>query len=519
MKIKFLAFNNDDCGNKYAVNPIYFFLKSFYKKNGSHYEKYIWLDTEYILESIDDTVKKIVNEKPDILCLSMFLWNFSVQAEISKRVKQIIPNIIIIVGGPEIDKDINKDFFQTFDFIDYAVIGQGEVAFSSLLDSFYDNTIDKTAISNLVTQNYKNKYVPVKYQDYPLFNPFLDLPEDTIDVINYFIERGKTPFLGYEIVRGCPYRCSFCNWQGGLDYKVYKRNQNTIDEITFIAKNKGSIYVTDANFGMTANELTIADAIVDLSKTFDTFKFNIDNMAKLNKNRVFEIHDKFSSSIPDYTLKISLQSLNNKVLEAIDRPEIPWEDHKKLIVNHKEKYNSFIKAEIIYGLPLETIENVENQLIEFSKIPLDLVIGYEWILLKNSPAYNTDYKTKHNLIDQNIIFLGYTNSTLYDTAEILTNKEYYKQTLIFNKDFGIKGLIYSLFIEELYKHDHKNFEKNLNNYRNWMSDLSEDIYNNMMLYQHTDNNVSYIIWGYTENNVSLALRKHIKNLIENIFKS
>lgn len=48
MKIKFLAFNNEDCGTHYVINPVYFFLKSFYKKNGNHYEKYQWLNTEYI---------------------------------------------------------------------------------------------------------------------------------------------------------------------------------------------------------------------------------------------------------------------------------------------------------------------------------------------------------------------------------------------------------------------------------------------------------------------------------------
>lgn len=471
------------------------------------------------MKNIDDTVNKVVSEQPDILCLSMFLWNFSAQLDIAKKIKQIIPNIIIIIGGPEIDKTTDETFFEKFDFVDYAVIGQGEVAFSSLLDSFYDNSIDQKTIPNLVTKSYKSNYVPVKYQDYPSFNPFLDLPQETIDVINYFRDQGKPPVLGYEITRGCPYKCSFCNWQGALDYKVYKRNQNTIDEISFIAKNNGSIYVIDANFGMVASDLEIVDVIAKLSNEFNTFKFRIDNVAKLNKTRVFEIHERFSSAIPDYTIKLSLQSLDTKVLEAIARPEIPWEDYKKLITRHKEKYDSFIKAELIYGLPLETTENIEKQLIEFSKVSINFLVGYEWILLKNSSAYESDYKTKYNLIEQNIIFLGYSNPILYDTSELLKNKEYYKQTIAFNRNFGIRGLIYSLFLEELYKRDYKNFEQNLNNYKNWMLNETDEIYKNIILHQHVDNNVSYIIWGYTKENVSLALRKHIENLLKDKLKS
>ena len=101
MKIKFLAFSYT---KPYSFNPIYYWLKSFYKKNGKHYDSYEWLPTEYFFT--EDIVDRIIEEGTDVLCLSVYLWNFESQMKVAKEVHEREPDIQIIVGGPECHANI-----------------------------------------------------------------------------------------------------------------------------------------------------------------------------------------------------------------------------------------------------------------------------------------------------------------------------------------------------------------------------------------------------------------------------
>jgi hypothetical protein len=56
----------------------------------------------------------------------------------------------------------------------------------------------------------------------------------------------------YETTRGCPYKCTYCDWGGGTFTKVVKKPLETIfAEIEFLCANKIEyFFVADANFGI-----------------------------------------------------------------------------------------------------------------------------------------------------------------------------------------------------------------------------------------------------------------------------
>jgi radical SAM superfamily enzyme YgiQ (UPF0313 family) len=461
MRVKFLAFSYT---KPYSFNPIYYWLKSFYKKNGKHYEKYEWLPTEYFYD--DNIVDRILLEDPDILCLSVYLWNFESLMKVAKEIHNKKPTIKIIVGGPECHANTEDDWFDRYPFIDFAVYGDGEKAFSDLLDWYI--TGEETGyyiIPNIVSGKYKAGHEIFKFKNYPPYSPYLDLQEEFLE--DYYLFKNKVEnafvYLPYERARGCMYSCAFCDWQNGLHYKVNSRINDYKEEIDFFSKNRIRTMHIDANVGMMKEDIPLYEYVYDKMQEYDLEFIPTEprNMAKLHKDKVSQIYDILCKASPNYNLKVSLQTIYEDVLNNIDRPDIPWKDHKNIIKETKNKHpNVKVIPEIIMGLPGMTFDRILETHIEFIDVPMTHIFSYEWILLKKSPAYSNEYRDKHNLTVTKTfypaIFTG-MNSSVIKLEEFLKdpnipidkNQAYYID-MIYDSQLSIKGVIYNKIITRAY---------------------------------------------------------------------
>ena len=48
----------------------------------------------------DALIKDLENEIPQVLCFSIYVWNFRLSYEIASRVKNRSPNTVVVFGGP-----------------------------------------------------------------------------------------------------------------------------------------------------------------------------------------------------------------------------------------------------------------------------------------------------------------------------------------------------------------------------------------------------------------------------------
>ena len=405
----------------FSITPIYYFLKSFYKIVGKYYDKYIWLPTEYGFNiNIVDVLESIDEEKPDIVCFSMFVWNFDMQIKIAKLIKQKYPHIKIIAGGPSIIHD-DPSFASKYPFIDYIVYGDGEKSFTMLLDSFYD-PIDEKTIPNLITNKFKTNHEILRFKEYPSFSPYYDLKEDFINDYNIIKARSEQHNIkiilrvNYEFVRGCPYACTFCDWSSGLHHKVNVRRGDWKKELKFLSNYNIDVCTTDANFGMLKQDIEFIQFGLSLQNDNSEYKFKVGNYNKLNKSRVFEMFEQ-QYHHGKRSFKISLQHLDEQILKNINRPEISWEEHKELLVDFKQKHKDIqYRVELINGLPGSSVDLHIKQCIEFSTIPIGNITQYNWELLPNSPAYNKSYQEKFNLktFKLNTLTSQFINSNIED---------------------------------------------------------------------------------------------------------
>lgn len=468
MKIKFISFNYTQ---PFSINPIYYWLKSFYMKTGKHFDKYEWLKPEHVHK--DDTLQKIVDEKPDILCLSIFIWNVDSIMSLAKEIKARLPNLIVIVGGPECDAHTNPEYFTKYPFIDYAVYGDGEKAFADLLDYFQDPTIDFSSIPNVVTREVKNKHQIFKFANYPAYNPYLDLKdeflEDYMDLRKYVGFKWGV-YLPYELARGCMYKCSFCDWHGGIHHKVNRRIHDWKADIDFFSENDIRAFQTDANTGIYQDDVEFYKYVAEKAKEVGPNKFlavEPRNMAKLHKEKVAEIWHILASADakPRFAVKAAIQSIYEDVLMKIDRPDVAWADHKKLLKEIKAAYpHNELTTEVIIGLPGMSIDRIRNTFLEFADVlhmPVDQVYSYEWMLLKKSPAASEQYRKAQNLqVTKTFyptLFGGYIQDVdirvedfLKDPEIIIKKNQAFYIDMIYDADAGIEGVIYHKMLNTIF---------------------------------------------------------------------
>ena len=99
-------------------------------KQGLHSEIQVEILDSRTVDVFCDTgiIRNIVNRVPDILALTLYLWNSQRSLFIASAVKRLLPNLKVMVGGPEVSRD--NDWVLSHPAVDMAVMGEGEPQFA-----------------------------------------------------------------------------------------------------------------------------------------------------------------------------------------------------------------------------------------------------------------------------------------------------------------------------------------------------------------------------------------------------
>lgn len=424
-KVKFinLGFEYSQTDIPFTMNPNYYMLKSYYDYRGKHAKNYTWNDPLLLDNtSVNQIVTELVNEQNDVVCFSFFVWNHVRTAMVAKKLKQNLPDTVIVAGGPNLNAHSDKKFFDDHPFIDFVVYGDGEQALVEILDSVYENRpIDENSkyAVNIATPEKVYPHRVFFDKEYNTYSAILHCKDDIIRDVKSIKKYHTDIQFRWEVARGCPYACSFCDWSSGLHHKVKRKKIDWRAELDFLFSLDLTVLPTDANWGIYKEDIEITRYAVTKGD------FYVQNLAKLNKERAFEIQKIVynQTNNKNRNIKLSLQDINVDVLDNIDRPEISWEQHKEYIRNFQQQYPHVnYTAELIIGLPGQTVSNFLFQIEEFEKIGIFQILPYFWELLPNSPAYSTEYQQKFQIKNTKLTLVNYNNtfidkSKVYETAE------------------------------------------------------------------------------------------------------
>ena len=324
-------------------------------------------------EPLDQAVQLL--KDTDIVLLSVYIWNKNYCFKLAEKLKEVNPNVTVLVGGPEIPHR-EKDFFIKYPYIDSVVVGEGEKSFHQFLLHYLDN------------RNIKQFYNSERLADLDTPSPYLTGVFD--DLIEQYPDIEWVPTL--ECDRGCPYKCTFCDWGSLTASKMYKVYESRIkDELEWFGKN-GLPYLsmTNSNFGIfKERDLEIAQWIVDSKNKYGTPTGLSVSYAKNSNDTVIEIVRKFTQANIQSGMSISLQSTSLEVLENIKRTNLKINKISD-IVEMCAVHNLPVMTELILGLPGDTYESWLESLNEIFKNKILYVDAFFLQLLVNAPISDGD---------------------------------------------------------------------------------------------------------------------------------
>ena len=194
MKILWLDLNSSYAHSSLALPALHAQMK-----DNPDYE---W---EIVSATINENPGMIVDEiyrhQPDILASTCWLFNHEALMHITSRIKALLPQCLLILGGPEFLGD-NEEFLRRNPFVNCVFRGEGEEEFSKWL-ACQNQPEAWESISGLCYIDSNNKY-----QDNGLAR-VLDFDKLTPPEESRFFNWSK-PFVQLETTRGCFNTCAFC---------------------------------------------------------------------------------------------------------------------------------------------------------------------------------------------------------------------------------------------------------------------------------------------------------------------
>lgn len=338
-------------------------------------------------------------ERPDILGLSCYVWNWSYNMALAKAVRQRYPDCLIVLGGPNVP-DRSEDFFLDHPYVDLLVHGEGELAFADIMRrrlrarELTDYIPVQGLSIRLADGACLRTEAPAKKPDLAAFpSPYLS------GVFDRLLDFPHTYVACQETHRGCPYSCSFCDWGSNTFSKVRTFDlQRVLDEIEWFARHKIEyIQNCDANFGIFKRDMVITEKIKAVHEEYGWPKRFHASYAKNSNENIINIGKVLLEAGSIKAILISFQSLNEETLLSVKRKNIPLSKLTALLDQCAE-VGLKTATEMVLGLPSEAYDSFADGLDSLLCAGQhDLIAVYPCMVLKNSEMSQPDYIAAHGI--------------------------------------------------------------------------------------------------------------------------
>jgi len=425
------------------------YIDLFYPDVAEHLEWLVPIQQEVTDEEL---IKHIVKTNTDILCTSHYLWNHVfLTRQIAAIKPQLKSTFKIIAGGPSIDVNNNQDFFEQYPSIDYAVYGAGEQAFADIVNHLVtEKPLIAFNTSNCAWKNTKTgKSIVADYKFVKMIetSPFTHNVELFELMVADAKERNCSLWLPYTLTRGCPYSCTFCDWNSGLGNKVSRRKNTYQQEIDLFQQlGVTNIYLSDANVGQYDEDVKMIEYFAEKNLQ-ENAGFHIGgNFSKLKKDNNLKIfHTMADGKLINKTFNFSIQDTNVQVLNNIDRPDVGWDVHVSMANELRERHKDLVvKAQLIYGLPGQTVESWRQTLQQVAQEHILPIVFVNEPLPASPAMLDIEYQRKFQfeyVLSQRIIHNDSTCSWYHSRVP--------KKSISFDQSDLVHMNLYSAFFAAL----------------------------------------------------------------------
>lgn len=348
-------------------------------------------------------------DRPAVLALSNYFWNTQLNHRIARYARTLYPDLIIVTGGPNLDRDEGAyvRYSITHPYVDFVIVEEGETAFVNVL----------RAISSLRLAEAKATDVPGTIairgagdvqvsSSLTRKNSLDEFPSPYLNgMLDPFLSQGLRPIL--ETVRGCPYRCAFCEQGSDFFTKIATLSEARVyAEIEYIRARTSSpqLILADVNFGILKRDLDVAEFLkrshVQNGWPKSLYVYNAKQPTETTLRTMETLY-------PMAQLCMSFQSTDEDVLKNIHRANIGY-DKYSFITRWAKARNIPVGTELIFGLPGESRQSFVEGCEALLNFQADYMASYNLRLFPgielNTPAKRKEFSvdTRYRLMDINL---------------------------------------------------------------------------------------------------------------------
>ena len=360
--------------------------------------------------------------EPQLIGVSLFVWSAKCLIEVSRRIRQRLPDCTIVFGGPSARPSVLdlEPYRQAIDYVDAVVSREGEQAICEIGRALQNSgaTIDRFDVLSEVS----GLELPT-----PLGWKFTGVRAKlaNLDVIASPYQMGLMNYgaVGYlETFRGCPMSCTFCEW-GAPDIAqgAFSEDYITAELEGLAAHNAPAVFNVDAGLNLNAQafrNLVAAEKKVGFLKQSGLW-------CEIYPSKITGDHIEFLSQCGPSYLGVGLQSFNPELLKRMQRPY--GREKFGPAIEQLSKVAANIEVQIIFGLPTDTWDGFLETLNYALSLPVTVRVYHclvlpDALLTRGKPEWQMKFDP-HTLSMQSCV--GWNETELLDMRAMLSRETIY----------------------------------------------------------------------------------------------
>nr|WP_302248584.1 B12-binding domain-containing radical SAM protein [uncultured Blautia sp.] len=387
---------------------------------------------EYTINQImDDILKDIYLEQPDVICFSCYIWNISFVRELVPDLKKILPQVEFWAGGPEVSYDV-VEFLKKNPAFFGVMVGEGEETFHELAGYYIERKPETLSGIRGVAFRDENKGRDIVHTGW---RELMDLSKVPFAYSN--LTEFKNRIIYYESSRGCPFSCSYC--LSSIDKKLRFRDIELVKkELQFFIDNKvPQVKFVDRTFNCRHDHaMEIWRYITEHDNGITNFHFEIS--ADILRAEELALMKTMRPGL--IQLEIGVQSTNPQTIKAIRRT-MDFEKLKRIVEQIHSFGNIHQHLDLIAGLPYEGYDSFHKSFCDvYALHPEQFQLGFLKVLkgshmMEMTEEYQILYKDREPYEVLSTAWLTYGEilrlKMVESMVEVYYNSGQFKNTLVF----------------------------------------------------------------------------------------
>lgn len=278
----------------------------------------------------NDVAEVLLARHPKIIGLGIYIWNAQLSAEVVQIIKRIAPEVVVILGGPEVSFETEQQ--PLCDAADFVITGEADLKFAEVCREI------------LAGRQPPRKVIASELPDLEK----LALPYDLYD------EKDVAHRIIYvEASRGCPFTCEFCLSSLDVPVRAFNTEKFLAALTQLMDRGVKHFKFVDRTFNLNLNT---SKAILEfcLARYQPGHFFHFEMIPDRLPDGLREIIARFPAGALQF--EVGIQTFNPEVSARIKRRQ----NYDRLAENFRflrGKSGVHIHADLIVGLPGEDIES------------------------------------------------------------------------------------------------------------------------------------------------------------------